>query len=243
MTGDIQVVVKPDITSAACVTALETAMGFGKAAFSMEVAVSLTLFCLSPKGADLATKKLVMDIYMKAGYNVSNSPGTDYKTVRRRINTFSDLFKSIGRDAFFKVLGASPNEKAIKALQLYLVEEYDLNGINDVCKLAGNPVKQTNTPDRRAARKAAELIGYNNAVTSEASQHLQKVEVGISFADDPDATIISSGVLGVVVPKTCTSEDMRRIATQLIDLAEKVEEDERKLVKTHTDRRNQTLHS
>lgn len=229
MVNDMQVVTQ-NINLDACVTALENSSSFSRTALYIEIAVSLSIFTLSPTGADKATKRSVMEIYRKAGFDV-DVDGDNYKTVNRRINTFAELFKKIGRVPILQVLGVLRDGKAIDSIKDYLVETYKFSGINAVLQIAGKPVKQNNTPKYIAVRRKEEPIDYANSAESDMSLQVLREKFVKTPAEifpvNPDATIISWGMLDIVVPKACKPEDIRRMASQLMVFAEKVEEEER----------------
>jgi hypothetical protein len=140
------------ISDASCLTALQRAFGFGKAALHLELAVSLSIFAYSDTGADLITKRHVMSIYGEAGFDV-NPNGEDYKTISRRINAAAKLYNTLGgRPEIDRILEGTTEDLAIEMLKNHLTQEYNFSGINAVLAAAGSPVPQYNTPERAAAR-------------------------------------------------------------------------------------------
>lgn len=139
------------ISDKSCVTALEKALGFGKSALHLEIAVSLSIFAFSPNGADRESKRHAMEIYKEAGFD-TNPEGEDYKTVNRRINAAAALYEKQGRDMFVEAMDGAKEGKAIEALKNFLTQEFNFNGINAVLAAAGKPVKQYNTPEYQAKR-------------------------------------------------------------------------------------------
>lgn len=229
---------RASVTTASCVRALEKAIGFGKQALYLEVAVSLATFASSSTGADRATKRAVMDVYTKAGYNTAVT-GEDYKTVSRRINASAALYEKIGREAILSAMRGLREGKAIDSLCGYLDDTYQFTGINAVLEYAGKPVKQTNTPEHRAARLAS--AGGEDRATHTlmgeriAAKHAQMQTIEV----DADGIVISAGALSIVVPRDCAVGDLRAMAAKLLDFADRTEA----ALGTPEEQRNQSMHS
>lgn len=148
-----------EITDEVCVSAMEKALGFGKAALHIECAIALAIFATDKVGVNKYTKNRVMEVYKKAGYNVSPA-GDDYKTCNRRMNVFSNFFTKIGAPKVQEMMDGAKEAKAIEALKNFLTTEYNFKGVNDIIEAAtGKKPKQTNTPAAREQRIAKDVAG------------------------------------------------------------------------------------
>lgn len=232
---------RPNVTSASCVRALEKAVGFGRSALYLEVSVSLAIFASSSTGADRATKRVVMDIYSQAGFDVSHT-GPHYKTVNRRINASAALFDKLGAKAVSIAMRGMREGKAIESLSSYLGETYKFDSINAVLEFVGKPVEQTNTPEVRAARSAKEAA-ENNAVAVGINARIEqrRAERNKEIQQDllDDATIVSAGQLSLVIPRDCTSAEIRAMVAKLNDFADRLDAE----AGTPEEQRNREMHS
>jgi hypothetical protein len=139
------------VSEGACLTAMQRAFGFGKAALHLECAVALTVFAFSDKGASKEATERLKQIYTEAGFD-TNVDGDDYKTVMRRIGAFGKLYNKMDRREIIGAMDGRTENEAIESLKNYLTTEYNFTGINAVLAMAGEPVKQTNTPEYREGK-------------------------------------------------------------------------------------------
>jgi hypothetical protein len=227
---------RPSVTPNSCVRALEKAIGFGKQALYLEVAVSLAVFASSSTGADRATKRVIMEIYTKAGYN-TKVDGEDYKTVSRRINAAAALYTKIGKESILTAMRGLREAKAIDSLCGYLDDTYNFTGINAVLEYAGKPVKQTNTAEARAARAAS---GEDTATATRIGERMSANRMKYQAPEeDTDGTIVSAGKLSIVVPSDCTVSELRTMAAKLTEFANRMEA----ALGTPEEQRDREMHS
>lgn len=235
----VATVTRSSVTPGSCVRALEKAIGFGRSALYLEVAVSLAVFASSTTGADRATKRVVMDIYAQAGFDVSPT-GRDYKTVNRRVNVSADLFNKLGEDAVKQAMHGLRDGKAIESLTSYLGEDIKFDSINALLEYVGKPVEQTNTPEVRAARAAKEAA-ENNAAAVGINDRIaaRRAEREKQQAEDVDGIIINAGKLSVVLPRDCTADEVMMLVAKLTDYATRLAEE----AGTPEEQHNRALHS
>jgi hypothetical protein len=229
------------VTPDSCVRALEKSLGFGKSALRIEVGVALAIFASSSTGADLATKRRVMEIYQLAGYEVENR-GKDYKTVHRRMKASADLYNMVGRDAVLTAMRGLRDAKAIDSLTQHLGNEYKFDSINSLLEFVGKPVAQTNTPEVRAARAAKELAELNNQTHSLSigeRMEARQAERQKQLAEDSDGIIVSAGKLSLVVPRDITPDEVMAMVAKLTDFADRLKAE----IGTPEDQRNREMHS
>jgi hypothetical protein len=229
------------VTTDSCVRALEKSIGFTKGALYLEVGVALAVFASSSTGADLATKRRVMDIYSQAGFEVENR-GKDYKTVHRRMTASADLFNMLGRETVLAAMDGLRDGKAIDRLCLHLGTEYKFDSINSLLEFVGKPVAQTNTPEVRAARAAKELAELNNATHSLSvgeRMEARMAERQQQLAEESDGIIVSAGKLSLVVPRDITPDEVMAMVAKLTDFADRLKAE----IGTPEDQRNREMHS
>lgn len=251
-TAEVVILPRGTVTPSSCVKALEKAIGFGKSALYLEVSVSLAVFASSSTGADRATKRSVMEIYAKAGFDTLSPEGRDYKTVNRRINASAALFGKLGSDAVLSAMRGQSDARAIENLSNHLREEFNFAGINSVLEYVGKPVEQTNTSEYRAARAAAEVAREvaqrpaeaDDVVTAmavndriEARREERKAMVQSPLIDD--GIIVSAGAMSIVVPRDALPDAIRAMARKLEDFADRLEAE----IGTPEDQRNREMHS
>lgn len=229
--------VRPTVTSASCVRALERAIGFGKSALYLEVAVALAVFASSSTGADRSTKRVVMEIYTQAGFD-TRLDGEDYKTVNRRINASAAFFNKIGKDAIDAAAAGLREGKAIDAISTFLSATFNFSGVNAVLEFAGKPVKQTNTPEYRASRLAG-AGGDDKATAVGIGARMDARRLERQAEDDSDGTIVSAGKLSLVVPGNCTAAEVRAMSVKLAEFADRMEAE----MGTPEEQRNREMHS
>lgn len=229
-------IARPSVTTASCVKALEKAIGFGRSALYIEVSVALAMFSSSSTGADRSTKRVVMDVYAQAGFEVATT-GRDYKTVNRRINASAALYDKLGSEAIAQAMHGLREGKAIESLCNYLAETHKFDSINAVLEFVGKPVEQTNTSEVRAARSNKEAAAANaEAVSINARIEKRQAERQAELLDD--GIIVSAGILSIVIPRTCTAEEVRAMATKLTEFADRLAEEEG----TPEEQRNSAMH-
>lgn len=230
------------VTTASCVKALEDSAGFGRTSFYLEIGVSLAVFASSTTGTDLATKRVVMDIYSQAGFDVGTD-GTDYKTVRRRISTSAKLFNKLGADVVNAAMGGLRDMKAIKSLCHHMGETYKFDTINAVLEFVGEPVQQTNTPEVRAARAAAlvKTLEQNSAVDSSIDERIaaQRAERLRKEQEESDGFIVFFGSMSLVIPRDAKVVEIRAMAQKLTEFADRLESE----IGTPEEQRNREMHS
>lgn len=150
---DNKELLNPQISDGALLGALRKAFGFGRKALHLEIATSLAKFAedgsLIP---NKATRSQIIRLYAQAGYDVQSSKGDDYKTVWRRMDAAAELYQTITRPKIYEAMQGKTDAEALAALTEYLAKTYNFTGINSVFAAAQKPVKQTNTPEYRAAK-------------------------------------------------------------------------------------------
>ena len=230
------------VTTASCVKALEDSVGFGRTAFYLEVGVGLAVFASSTTGTDLATKRVVMDIYSQAGFEVSPT-GKDYKTVSRRVNASAKLFDKLGADVVNAAMGGLRDMKAIKSLCHHMTDNYKFDTINAVLEFVGKPVLQTNTPEVRAARAAAlvKTLEQNSASDSSIDERIaiQRAERLKKEQEDSDGFIVFFGPMSLVIPRDAKVAEIRAMAQKLTEFADRLESE----IGTPEEQRNREMHS
>jgi hypothetical protein len=209
------------VTPAACVRALEKAIGFAKSALHLEVAVALAMFASSDAGVDKEVKRKIMEVYTQAGFSTSPT-GSDYKTVNRRINASAALYVKMGRHAVLSAMGGLHEGKAIDSLREFLADEFNFNGINAVLAVAGKPVKQTNTPEQALIRAAK--VGQATTVTPKAGEETAMAatvgeRIAQRRAEDAGMVVIATANLHVAIPRTTTKTEVQELAMLLMDFA------------------------
>jgi hypothetical protein len=145
-----------EISDEVCISAMQKALGFGKAALHTECSIALLIFATDHAGVNKSTKARVMSVYKDAGYDVGNIKGDDYKTCNRRMNVFASFYTKLGAPKVRKMVDDAREAEAIEALKNFLTTEYNFRGVNDIIEATtGKKPKQTNTPAARAARAQA----------------------------------------------------------------------------------------
>lgn len=123
------------VTMKAMIDAISDAGAWSKQALEIELATGLALF-VENDGVSLASKKLLQEIYVQAGYKAETISSEHYKTVRRRIDSSSLLYEHIGHDEIVSWIGRAKDRNAIQKIVTNL-EEYNLTGIQSVFALVG----------------------------------------------------------------------------------------------------------
>ena len=230
------------VTKASCIRALEKAVGFSRNAFYLEIGVCLAIFDSSTTGTDLATKRVVRDVYAKAGYDVE-AGGADYKTVSRRIITCGKLYDKLGSDAINEAMRGLKDLKAIDSLCDFLEATGKFKTMNSVLEYVGEPVPQTNTPEVRAARSAALVRSLNDNTASDMSLderiNAQREERRKKQEEASDGVSVYSGALFISIPRDATPTEVRAMATRLMELADSMEAE----IGSPDDQRNREMHS
>jgi hypothetical protein len=180
-----------NVSQAACVREMEKALGFGKQALHLEIAIALATFAQSEAGPSLEAKRAVMSVYADAGFDV-NPNGDDYKTVNRRINAAAALFNHMGMEAVTEAMSGKKDEKAIEALKTFLTTEFSFKGINSVLAAAGKPVAQTNTPERREQAKKQEAVKQGGTPEQHAQAGAQSHKNDLTPEDKGVATEVGA---------------------------------------------------
>lgn len=237
---------KQAISDKSCITALEKAMGFGKSALHLEIAVALSIFCYSDNGADREAKRHLMEIYKEAGFDI-NPNGEDYKTVNRRINASAAFFDKEGPETFLGAMEGMRDGKAIEALKNHLTMEYNFNGINALLAAAGKPVKQYNTPERQAAAAEAAKEADKSAAGQptrqpestqaqaptpqdqatataigervEAARGEQAQGQARRINDAPNSVLLATEHLHLAIPRDITREELQEMALKIMAFA------------------------
>lgn len=142
------------VSEGSCLAAMQRAFGFGKSALHLECAAALSVFCFSGNGASREASDRLKEIYAEAGYDIATD-GEDYKTIMRRIAAFGKLYTKMDRREIIGAFDGLTEMEAIESLKNYIAQEYNFNGINSILAAAGEPVKQTNTPEYRQNKQAA----------------------------------------------------------------------------------------
>lgn len=227
--------IRPSVSPSSCVRALEKALGFGRSALYLEVAVSLAMFAASPTGADLATKRVVMGIYSRAGFN-TDVDGEDYKTVNRRINASAALFHKLGREAVLNAMHGLREGKAIESLCSYL-GGFNFSGINAVLEYAGKPVKKVEPriEGRASGEHVAEAATTGERIEARRARQPQPAVV----VDNTDGTIVFAGKLSIVVPSDATVAEVRVMVAKLSEFADRMEAS----LGTPEEQRNREMHA
>ena len=242
----------PTVSSSSCVKALEKAMGFGRQALYLEVAVSLAVFASSSTGADRATKRVVEDIYAQAGYD-TGIDGKDYKTVRRRIDAGAALYEKLGEEAIFKMASGLRESKAIEAIAKNMLDNYKFTGINAVFEFAGKPVKVgTNKPvignqttvnpfmgslvmEGATAEDVATATRLQERTDARLAIRPQQALTQKARMAEDDGTMVFAGPLCYTVPSDATREQLMLLSEKLIEYASSLP--------TAEDLRDQEMHS
>jgi hypothetical protein len=152
------------ISTATLVTAIENANGFGKSALHLELAVGLALFSNIGK-ADINAKKSLYEIYRQAGFQCKKATDADYKTVSRRINVVSHLYKWLGEKAAVDEWTVATTEMQTIQVIVTNIEEYGFKGMNDVLARVGKPVAKA--PVKHHAKPVAKPVEAPVAPTTE----------------------------------------------------------------------------
>jgi ribosomal protein L12E/L44/L45/RPP1/RPP2 len=209
----------------------------------LELATGLILFT-ETDGISRESKQALQKIYTQAGYDCETQYGSDYKTVRRRIDANAELFDWIGQEKVSQLIENRAEMAAINALVQHL-EQYNLKGINSVLALVGKPVKQPTPP--KEAPKATEQPkaeeGKQPEKTSkgkpEEAQQTSAVAELIGRAveqgraergeqkrrktDSPDVLTFSSEHVQVMVSPEASKDELMRISLELLQFAETLE--------------------
>lgn len=176
------------VSQGSCLTAMQKAFGFGKAALNLEIAVSLAIFAFSEGGANKEGKRIVMETYAQAGYE-TDTDGEDYKTCNRRMNAAAKLYDFMTRREVVAAMDGRTEGDAIEALKNYLTQEYNFSTINSILAAVGQPVKQTNTAayrEKKAQDDAAKA-------TAGAEGGTEGSAPGGNSKDSPGAEITPEG--------------------------------------------------
>jgi hypothetical protein len=163
-----------EISNEVCVSAMQKALGFGKAALHIECSVALLIFATDAAGVNKFTKQRVMTVYKEAGYDVADIKGDDYKTCNRRMNVFANFFNKLGAPKVQEMMDGAKEAKAIEALKNALTTDYNFKGVNDIIEAAtGKKPKQTATSKAQALRAVAAAANATPAPAVNAGgQHL-----------------------------------------------------------------------
>lgn len=230
------------VTTASCVKALTQSLGFGRTALYLEVGVALAVFAGSSTGADLATKRRVMDLYSQAGFEIKNG-GKDYKTVNRRVNTSAALFNVLGLATVNAAMHGLRDGEAIKALISHMSTTYKFDTINAILEFVGRPVLQTNTPAVREARAAALVQSLTQDAAADAAlderMAKQRTERQKKQEQESDGITIYAGNLNITIPRDTTAAEVMLMVARLTEYAEHLAEE----AGTPEDQRNREMHS
>lgn len=205
------------ITESMWVGALADAGGFHRDALNIELAVGLSLFATKadPSKVGLDTKKILKDVYAKAGYACATPQGEDYKTVNRRINVTADLYQHLGgRETIVDWIGdATPKQQV--AMIAEHIKGYGFSGISAVMAHMGKaaavkrprnaPVPQQEGPQQQTPeqRMVEKLTQAREGQRTRAEDQL------------PPGRMFSHGPVNIAVPLSATYEDVMAIVADL----------------------------
>ena len=196
-------VAPPHLAVNSCVQAMQRALSFGKSALYLELAVSVSMFASSSTGADRATKRKVEQVYAEVGFDIA---GTDYKTVRRRIDAGAALYEAEGAEAFLKIAEGLAEEEAIEAISVY-IGTFQFSGINAVLEYAGKR-------EKFSAPKVSPLIPR---MTPSLPSQLRPSSI-VTLPSVGGITL-ASGRLQLEIPLDCSADEALALARRLIDYA------------------------
>lgn len=205
----------PHIDLKRYIDALAQAQGFSKASVDLEVAVCLSIFA-EAGDANITSKREVMKAYVGAGWKCAAHTEADYKTVSRRLNASAALFERMGgKKAIDEVTAGVPEDAHIGALVNHLATKYELTSLNAVWAAAGRPVKNVrdwtydertrgeNTPPSRPRTPASQGEGAS-------------AEPPAGVLDTTNATVLTHGMLQLVIPNDCPEQDLMDMLAELM---------------------------
>jgi hypothetical protein len=236
------------VSPGACLTAMQRAFGFGKAAINLECAVALTVFAFNDnKGANKEASEQLKQMYTDAGYDTATD-GEDYKTIMRRIGAFGKLYASMDRREIIGAMDGKTENEALESLKNYLSTEYSFRGINSILAAAGHTVKQTNTPEYREGKKPdakgddstpepskkeaketaqePQASAEDKATAAKLGERMEKrrdtdnrTDFHRRTTDQPNALVFRTEHLHVALPRDISRNEVIEMATKLMQFA------------------------
>lgn len=164
-----------NISTTTFVSALANAFSTSRYSLHLELAVGMALF-IGEGGVHTDSKSSLQHLYTAAGHDSATPEGSEYKSVRRKINLVAALYIHISHDKLLEWIGGSREMIALSAIVMHL-EQLDLRTYDSVALLVGKsrPAPK-HVPSHPEAGKEAPQKSEEEALNEHIAVEQQRVE-------------------------------------------------------------------